>query len=140
MGEYNSVTCRNPACRYHAMLQNGPGWASFSYLQDLKQAYLADCQKDPRIYRSLQEGYSFSCTAAYLCPTCREFVNHNAVFIPESSISSGKPSVQIYFPFEMPLCQKCGTALQFISNVRSSYVKCPKCGGDLKARIAGYYD
>ncbi len=139
MGEINCVTCRQ--CRYHAETREGVGWIGFMNLKKTEKAILNGELQCGEALMRLQNGETLECGAAYLCPVCREFVSSNQLFCRKNVAEEGEDDKYTYaFPFGLPKCETCDAELIFIPNIRSSKVKCPKCGGDLKARLAGFFD
>ena len=137
MGEINSVTCKNPQCRYHAEVYSGPGFFLFRSQEKVKEGLLNGTIENPQALQYLKEGGVLCSVAAYLCPKCRELVTSKRLYM---SIRVNSRSRKVVFPFGVPLCGACHTELTYIPNVRSSRVKCPKCGGPLQAELSAHYD
>lgn len=140
MGIINSVTCKS--CKYHAETRQGPGVVLYKQLKDTEKAILSGEIECEEARECLQNGGSLQNVAAYLCPECKEFVTsvHYFCFKKIRELPSGMIEGEFIFPFGRPRCKTCDTELIHIPNIRSSYVKCPKCGGDLNAKKKGYYD
>lgn len=130
MGKINSVKCSR--CGYTAETKSGGGMYLCQKTYELERSILSGEIENEEALHHLREGGQLDCVAAYLCPECKEFVTHNAVFFMKDR--------QACFPFEKPVCASCGCELIFIPNIRSADVKCPKCGGDLKADLLAFYD
>lgn len=140
MGVINSITCKK--CKYHAETREGGGFFLFAQLKRTEKALLnGEIQCDEAL-ECLQSGGELANVAAYLCPDCKEFKTSNQIFcltnIKESPF--GTYRYDVLFPFGKPKCEICDSELVYIQNIRSSKVKCPKCGGELNAKIKGYYD
>ena len=136
MGNINSVTCRN--CGYHAETKAGPGFVLFRRQMKIEEGLLNGEINNPEALQYLKDGGSIASVAAYLCPCCKEFLTDDSVyFLVESPSKRTKEAV---FPFGAPKCPVCNAELVYIPNIRSSKVRCPKCGGVLKAKLAALYD
>lgn len=142
MGDLYSLTCKNKECRYHASLRSGVGMMGFARLKNFEKALLAGEIPNDAARGSVEAGARIRSGANYLCPQCKEFVSDSTYYLVENLTYSpyGTARYDISFPFGEPCCQKCGTKLEFIKNVLSSKVKCPRCGGELKSRVAGTFD
>lgn len=140
MGRINSITCKN--CGYHKELYEGAGMISFARCKQLEQDILDGSVVNPEALKLLKKGHGINIRAAYLCPACKEFVNDNTMYMRDNVTISPYGSVryEVKYPFGKPVCKVCGSELEYIKNIRSSNVKCPKCNGDLKSRVAGYVD
>ena len=90
----------------------------------------------------LKNGGIIDSVAAYLCPQCQEFMTNNQIFFHKkiSESPQGRCYFEEIFPLGKPTCEKCGSELIYINNIRSSKVKCPKCGGDLASKLKAIYD
>lgn len=142
MGAIYSVTCRNKECRYHKELRMGVGMRCFSHLCNLKDALFSGEEKNPEAEKILREGGELGSGAIYLCPKCKEFISDPTIYCKTNITESpyGTVCYDVAFPFGVPTCKDCGGELQYIKNVLSSKVKCPKCEGDLKSKHVGYFD
>lgn len=142
MGDIYSITCRNKDCRYHVSLRDGVGMMGFARLKNFEKALLEGEILNEKALTSIQNGARIKSGGTYLCPECKEFVSDNAYYLIENLTYSpfGTARYDVSFPFGEPCCQKCGSKLEFIRNVLSSKVKCPRCGGELKSRVAGCFD
>lgn len=142
MGIINSVTCTNKECRYHAELYQGPGMGLFRNMKNFEKHILSGESDYPDIKERIENGARIGVRGIYLCPNCKEFQNSNVFYLVDNITVSpyGTVRCEIKFPFEKPICEKCNSEMVYVNNVRSSKVKCPKCGSDLKARLSGYVD
>lgn len=142
MGDIYSITCRNKACRYHATLRDGVGMIGLARLKNFEEALLAGELQHEVALKSVKAGAEIESGAIFLCSKCKEFVSDSTYYLVENLTYSpfGTARYDISFPFGEPRCQKCGSKLEFIRNVLSSKVKCPRCGGELKSRVAGRFD
>lgn len=142
MGNINEIQCRNKDCRYHATIRTGPGVRLVSTMRRLETDILNGKEDNQEALKCLESGSNLHCGAGYLCSHCKELVQNDTIYCYELfKDDSGKLlNIELHFPFGKPICDKCGNELIYLPNVRSSKVKCPKCGGELKSRIAGYFD
>ena len=142
MGSIFSVTCRNKACRYHVELREGVGMMGFARLKKLEDQIISGEVHAPTVQDSLKNGSKLHCGGIYVCHECKEFKRNDAYYLIEDLVYSsyGTPRYDVTFPFGVPECDTCGDKLEFIRNVLSSKVKCPRCGGELKGRCAGCFD
>lgn len=142
MGEMYSITCKNKACKYHRELRSGVGMIGFARMKTFEEDILEGKVDNKEALESIKKGARIQASGIYLCPQCREIVNNSTYYLIENSTYStyGTPRYDISFPFEEPRCSCCGNKLEFIRNVLSSKVKCPRCGGDLNSRKAGHFD
>lgn len=133
MADLITITCKNQACRYHAELRSGLNSGRFRRLRAFEKQLPEG---------TIPPGASLTTGGVYLCPQCRSFMDSDAFFLLENLRYTpfGTLRFDVSFPFGEPLCPACGSGLTYIRNVLSSTVKCPRCGGDLKARIAGSSD
>lgn len=142
MGIINRVTCKNKNCHYSLELYEGPGMKLFAYLKETEKKVLSREIDLQELKEKLLKGGKLMIRGIYLCPSCQKFLNDNSIYLMENITYSpfGTLRYDISFPFGTPVCKDCNTELVYIDNVRSSKVKCPKCGSDLNARIAGHVD
>ena len=142
MGSIFSVTCRNSGCRYHAYLREGVGMMGFSRLKKLERQIITGEVHDPAVQDSLKRGAKLCYGGIYVCHNCREFRRSDTYHFIEDLVYSpyGTPRYDVSFPFGEPKCDRCGDSLEFVRNVLSSKVRCPRCGGELKGRRAGFFD
>ena len=142
MGKIYSVTCKNRNCKYHAELREGNGMFGFARMKQFENGLRSGEICNPIALDSLNNGGKMHGGGIYACPTCKEFKNSDTYFLVENLVYSpyGTPRYDISFPFGEPRCKQCGDRLEFIRNILSSKVKCPRCGGELKGRHAGFFD
>lgn len=142
MGEIYSITCRNKACRYHKELRSGVGMLGFARMKNFERDILDGKIENEAALNSINEGAQISACGVYLCPQCKDFVTDGTYYLIENLTYSpyGTPRYDISFPFREPHCSHCGNKLEYIRNVLSSKVKCPKCNGDLNQKRAGHFD
>ncbi len=142
MGIINSVTCKNKQCRYHIELREGPGMIGFAHMKQFEKSIVEGNVNNPDVKERLEKGAKMETRGIYLCPCCKEFKNDDTYFLIENITESpfGTIRYDVRFPFGKPICEKCNSELIYIENIRSSKVKCPKCGSDLNARLSGYVD
>lgn len=115
---------------------------AFVHCRDIEKKILTGETNHPESLRMIHFGSKVQSGAVYLCQTCKEFMNHEALYLMDNlSISPyGTVRYNVKYLSDIPECPTCGRKLEFIKNIRSSNIKCPKCGGGLKSRIAGYFD
>ena len=142
MSELYSITCKNKACRYHKELRSGVGMDGFVQIKNYENDILDGKIENIKALKSIKEGGHIQACGIYLCSQCRELVNNAAYYLVENIIYSpyGTPRYDITFPFGEPLCTQCGSKLEYIWNVLSSKVKCPRCGEELRTRKSGRFD
>lgn len=142
MGTIYTVTCKNKRCRYHVELWEGPGMFSFSKMKDFERSIINGEVNISDVKERIENGAEIDTRGIYLCPSCKEFTDSHVYFLRENITESpyGTIRYDISFPFEKPLCEKCNSELIFIKNIRSSKIKCPKCGENLSSRLWGYFD
>ena len=142
MGEMYSVTCRNKNCRYHVHLREGVGMMGFARMKQFEQQIISGEVHNPAAQDSIHNGAKLRDGGIYLCRKCKEFKRSNTYYLIENLVYSpyGTPRYDVTFPFGEPTCDQCGDKLEFIRNILSSKVKCPRCGGELKGRPAGCFD
>ena len=114
----------------------------FAHSKKIEDDILSGKIVNQEALRLLKKGSNINTRAIYLCRKCKEFANNDTMYMQDNITISpyGTARYDVVFPFGSPLCEVCGSKLEYIKNIRSSNVKCPKCGGDMKSRIAGYTD
>lgn len=97
---------------------------------------------NPAAQESIRNGAKLCGDGIYVCHKCKEFRHSNTYYLIENLVYSpyGTPRYDVTFPFGEPTCDQCGDKLEFIRNILSSKVKCPRCGDELKGRPAGCFD
>ena len=145
MGILYNITCRNKDCRYHFEERVGPGWTLRRWIFDLRKEIIDGEEKAPQeIVEMLKKGCKLHCVSTFLCPTCKEWQTHDDPYIFEPIVVSPYGTIReykIHYVYGTPVCEKCGTELEYIINPRSSKCNCPKCGEDnMKVSFCGYYD
>lgn len=133
----NHVRCTNHSCRYTIELREGPGgMLSSSRLYSLFKKIETGEVENNEALKYLNDGYRAHSGGIYLCETCKEFCENNIPYFEvDGSISPfGTYRCDYKFPFGLPQCEDCGSTMVFIPNIRSSKVKCPKCGSDLMVK------
>lgn len=142
MGEMYSITCRNKNCRYHAHLREGVGMMGFARMKKFEQQIISGEVHNPAAQDSIHNGAKVCDGGIYVCHKCKEFKRHNTYYLIENLVYSpyGTPRYDVTFPFGEPMCDQCGDKLEYVRNILSSKVKCPRCGGELKSRPAGCFD
>ncbi|MGN0606977.1 MAG: hypothetical protein ACI4JM_10685 [Oscillospiraceae bacterium] len=140
MGEINQVRCKK--CGYFSKTRSGPGFSLFQEISRTKEAILNGEIENDEAFHCLKNGGKLSAVAAYLCPKCKIFTTNNQMYcLTDFTVSPyGTIHFEVIFPFGKPQCEICNSELLYIQNIRSSKVKCPKCGGELVSRLSGYYD
>lgn len=140
MGEINHIRCKQ--CGYKTFTRSGPGFTLFRKLKTTEEALLNGEIENQEALNCLKSEGKLCVVAAYLCPVCKEFCTSDQMyFITNLKYSMyGTLHYDVVFPFGKPKCSVCDTELIYIKNIRSSKVKCPKCGGELAAKLSGYYD
>lgn len=142
MGRINSITCKNKDCKYHVELFEGTGMIGYSKMEHFRESIVSGDIPNPIVAKKIMDGAEIRTGGIYLCPKCKEFKTHSAYFLVENLSRSpfGTLRYDVTFPFETPVCDLCNSELIYIDNIRSSKVKCPKCGSELHTRAAGLWD
>ena len=142
MGEIYSITCKNKNCRYHAQLRKGVGMMGFARMRNFEKQIISGEVHNPAAQASINKGAKIRTGGIYACRKCKEFKRDDTYYLIENLVYSpyGTPRYDVTFPFGEPTCDQCGDKLEFIRNILSSKVKCPRCGGELKSRPAGCFD
>lgn len=133
----NTIRCRNRRCSYHVKLREGMDTNDLRILAN----YLKAANNDETIVEQIQEclekhGIPYS-GGLYVCETCKEFSRDDIIYFEMDGKTSpfGTYRCDYEFPLRLPKCEKCGSEKRFIPNIRSSKVRCPKCGEALSVKI-----
>lgn len=129
----NTIRCRNDDCGYRSELREGPILEEYFKAADYLDAVKNGETNNNGILKCFDNnGVPFS-GGIYVCDTCQEFSRDNTIYFEENGSVSpyGTYRCDYVFPSGLPKCEKCGSEKRFIPNIRSSKVKCPKCGADL---------
>ena len=142
MGEMYSITCRNKDCRYHVHLREGVGMIWFARMKNFEQQIISGEAHNPAAQDSIQKGAELRAGGIYVCHNCKEFKRDNTYYLIENPVYSpfGTARYDVVFPFGEPICDQCGDKLEYIRNILSSKVNCPRCGGELKGKTVGCFD
>jgi hypothetical protein len=142
MGTIYSVTCKNKDCRYHSRLHSGVGMLGFARLHNYEKALLSGDITNNDVLDRLANGAHIRAGGIYLCPACKELISDGTFYLIENLTYSpyGTARYDVSFPFGEPVCKTCGSKLEFIRNVLSSKLKCPRCNNELKSRPVGNFD
>jgi|GEM_PF-3483646 len=149
MGTINSVTCCNKTCRYHAELREGSGVIVFARERRLEEKIRnGDIEGvNPKAVEIIRNApklpFKVQTVGMYQCDECREFLNIREPYVfdyEEYKEDDSRFIVDgVYYLFQEPACPVCASRVRMIANIRSSKVKCPKCGDELSC-VSGYYD
>ena len=143
MGIIFNLTCKNKICRAHWTLFEGEGMVTGYMIHRLNDRVKNGEVVNAEAMRCIKEGGRLHLGAIYLCTNCKELTSEDKAihgFVNVTVSPYGTVRKDVVFPFGKPHCRKCGRELIYIDNARSSKVKCPKCGGDLKVGGMGVFD
>ena len=145
MGKFYYMTCRNKECRYRVQIREGEGMIGFARIMRLKEAILSGAEHvSPEIKQLLSDSFDLSGRGTYYCNECKEWKVISKPYIFESIHVSPYGTIRdykVHYIYDAPVCDVCGSKVEFIPNPRSSKNKCPKCGmDDMRYGAGGYYD
>lgn len=133
----NAIQCRNGKCDYNIKLREGMDTTDLIMLGNYLKAVISGETANEQIQKCIEKhGIPYS-GGLYVCETCKEFSRDDIIFFEMDGMTSpfGTYRCDYEFPLGLPKCEKCGSEKRFIPNIRSSKVKCPKCGEALKVKI-----
>lgn len=136
MNSENTVRCSNNNCRYKVELSEGTGALGYFRLLNYLKSVESGETDNKEVKKCLEKNAVPFYGGIYVCETCKEFSRDDILYFEANGTTSpyGTYRCDYEFPLGLPKCEKCGSEKTFIPNIRSSKVKCPKCGSDLRVK------
>ena len=149
MGIIHRVACKNTSCGYCKDLRYGTGWIRSAERWQFQEAILYGEEEFPEVAEILKNDGELHNYGIYLCPTCKEYVTHKeyyclkyvSLFFEVYDYDGVEEEIyDVVFPFGIPKCDQCGSALKYIDEEFFDYTSCPKCGDKAPFVLHAFFD